>query len=830
MPGQHTQQFRSNLPVPMSSFVGRERDIAELKKGLGEYRLVTLTGPGGCGKTRLAYQVAGEEKERFPDGIWVAELGSLSNADLVVQAVAGLLGLLERPGAGLGQVLIDALYGKRVLLVLDNCEHLVGEVATCADRLLSACPDLTILATSREALGVPGEAIWVVPPLSLPEQQPWRDPGGADQTVQAYLGSESVQLFVARVAAVFPEFTLTVENGAWVAEICRRLDGMPLAIELAAARARALSVKQISERLDDRFNLLTAGSRTAPARQQTLAAALDWSYALLSEAERRVLQRLAIFAGGATLSAAEAVCSSDAVPADQVLDLLSRLVDKSLVVADAHPSEVRYRLLETIREYAGERMREAGDEAEGRNRHLDFFLAWAEEHAPELDGQNQLAVLEQYEIEHDNLRAAMDWSSANPDRIHKGLRLAAACGRFWRLHCHVSEGQARYARILAMPGAQDRSSAHARALMYAANLAYLQGNFTTMQPMIEEAEAIWRELGSSGQLGLAYTLDLHGEIKTEMGDYSGAMPMFQEAYELYSHLGDIKGVSDILMQWGWAAIRTGDFAGAAPHLERFYALAEQAQDKTGLAYALSAMGEVAVRLGQLDRAHSLLERSLSLNHERGDRWGEATILGTLGWVALRQGDLARMREMLGQSLALRADLGDHGGMAWCLEKLAEAAFQEGEAQKAVTVYASAAALRAPVRSAMDLADRPDYERILARLREILGKTGFARCWEAGGSLRVRAAVTLALSEPVEIEKAGIAERAKFLGLSKRERETAGLIAQGKSNREIAQAMTVGEKTIETYVTRILNKLGFSTRVQIATWAMEKGLTKDKARD
>ncbi len=349
--------FPNNLITPISSFIGREKDIAGVKQWLRDYRLVTLTGPGGCGKTRLAIRVASELTTAHEHGIWMVEFASLSDPALIPQAVASVLGVREYPGAALSQILVDFLSSRRSLLVFDNCEHLVSDIANLADNLLRFCPNLSILATSREELGIPGEAIWGVPPLSLPIQQPWTDPAGAAQTVASYLKSESVQLFLARVAAVSPGFTLTIENGPWVAEICRHLDGMPLAIELAAARVRSLSVQQISERLDDRFNLLTAGSRTAPLRQQTLAATLDWSYALLSEAERRVLQRLSVFAGGAGLEAAEAVCNCECVKPDEILDVLSHLVDKSLVVTDQNSAETRYRLLETIRQYAREKLK-----------------------------------------------------------------------------------------------------------------------------------------------------------------------------------------------------------------------------------------------------------------------------------------------------------------------------------------------------------------------------------------------------------------------------------------------------------------------------------------
>jgi predicted ATPase/DNA-binding NarL/FixJ family response regulator len=814
----------NNLPVQLTSFVGRERDIAEIKKWLIDYRLVTLTGPGGCGKTRLALQIAGDLLTAYEHGVWLVEFAPLTDPALITQALASVLGLREYPDAELSQIVFDALSTHRTLLVFDNCEHLITDIARFVDNLLRICPNLSILATSREGLGIPGEAIWEVPPLSLPIQQPWSNPASEQTTLDNYLKSESVQLFLARVSAVSPEFTLTVENGAWIAEICRRLDGMPLAIELAAARVRALSVKQIAKRLDDRFNLLTAGRRTAPLRQQTLVATLDWSYALLTEAERRVLQRLSIFAGGTTLEAAEAVCICECVKPEEVLDVLSHLVDKSLVVADHRSNETRYHLLETIRQYARQKLAEQGDEDECRDCHLMYFVQWAEKMAPTLDGKDQLIGLEQYETEHDNLRTAFEWSRINENKAKEGLRLAVACGSFWWLHTHLSEGRRRFSAALLPKHVQDRSSTHAWALTFSAQLAYFQADYPVVQLLIEEALAIWKELVQENRTGLALALEIYGGFRMEEGDYESSLRLFHESLEIYRQLNDKNGMSELHKDLGWCAIRTGDYQLAQEHLEMNLALAQETGDKISLNYAYSGLGEIAVRLGQYHRASDLLEKGLSLSRERGDKWMESAILGSLGWVALRLSNFDQMRNLLGDSLSLRMDIGDNGGIAWCLEKLAEAAFLEGQYQKAVKIFASAAALRIPIYSVIDAADQPEYERFLAELHSKLDQKTFIACWEEGEAMRLKDVLVYALSEPVVlIDETSISDKEKFQGLSKRERETASLIAQGKSNREIAQVMTVAEKTIETYVTRILNKLGYDSRVQIAIWAVKKGL-------
>jgi non-specific serine/threonine protein kinase len=650
------------------------------------------------------------------------------------------------------------------------------------------------------------------------------DPASAQETVNIYLKSESVQLFMACVSAISPEFTLTVENGAWVAEICRRLDGIPLAIELAAARVRVLSAKQIAERLDDRFKFLTGGSRTAAHRHQTLAATLDWSYALLTEPERRVLQRLSIFAGGTALEAAEAVCSCECVQPGEVLDVLSHLVEKSLVVAEQSSVEARYRMLETIRQYARQKLVEQGDAVECGDCHLDYFMQWAEMIAPTLHGKDQLVGLKRFETEHDNLLTALEWSRANEKKVTAGLRLALACGRFWISHGYLSEGRRQLSAALLPQQAKDRSSTHARALMYAAQLAYFQADYPAGEPLAEEALAIWRDLGQEDQAGLAFTLEITGGFRMEVGDYERAVRLFQESLEIYSQLNDKNGMGDLYKDLGWSAMRTGDYPLAQTHLEKILSLAQETGDQTGLNYAYSGLGEVAIRRGEYTRASDLLMKGLALSRERGDKWLEATILGSLGWVALRLRDDNQMRKFLSESLSLRMDIGDKGGIAWCLEKLGEAAVLERQYPKAMTIFACAASLRIPIHSVIDPTDLHEYERILSGLRSRLDSKISKACWQDGEAMQLRDVVTYALSEPaMPIAGTTISDKEKFQGLSKRERETAILVAQGISNRKIAQVMTIGEKTVETYVTRILNKLGFDSRVQIATWAMEKGL-------
>ncbi len=422
----------TNLPVQLTSFVGREREMTEVKRLLPTARLLTLTGTGGAGKTRLALHVAADVLEEFPNGVWLVELAALSDPALVPHTIASALRIREASGSPMLATLLDYLQYKKLLLMLDNCEHLIEACAHLAEAMLRACPDLRILATSREPLGVPGELAWRVPSLSLPE------PGWlpSPETLMKY---GAVRLFIERAAVGQPTFTLTPQNSVPVATVVQRLDGIPLAIELAAARVQGLSVEQIARRLDDLFRLLTRGSRTSPPRHQTLQGVLDWSYHLLSEAEQMVLRRLAVFAGGWTLEAAEEVCGGG-VEFD-VLDLLTQLVFKSLVLMDERGGEVRYRFLETVRQYSWNKLSSSGEIAKLRERHRDSSLRLVERAEVELQGPNQRMWLERLETEHDNLRAALEWSLTEGGGAEPGLRLAGCLWRFWHERGYWSEGR-----------------------------------------------------------------------------------------------------------------------------------------------------------------------------------------------------------------------------------------------------------------------------------------------------------------------------------------------------------------------------------------------------
>jgi predicted ATPase/DNA-binding CsgD family transcriptional regulator len=844
---QNKFSTRAHLPSSPSAFIGRGREIGVVQRLLHSYRLVTLTGPGGCGKTRLALQAAQDQTGSFPDGVWLVELAPLANPELVPHVVASSLGVREDAAAGAATptgALINHLRSRRALLLLDNCEHLVDACAQLCAALLEACPDLVVLATSREILRIPGEAVWSVPPLSLPDPQPWRSPDQFQEALSAYQQSEAVQLFAARAAAAVPGFALDSQTAPWVAEICRRLDGLPLAIELAAARNRAFSVQQIAERLDSRFHLLSQGSRTAAPRHQTLDAALDWSFNLLDDEEQLVFRRLGVFAGDWTLDAAEAVCQSRDDRGD-VLNTLANLVDKSLVVPDQASGETRYHLLATIRSYDLQKLEAAGETAAARDRHLEYYLRWAESATEDLAGPNQAHWLPRFAAEYDNLRAALEWSLEHSDRAADGLRLAAACGRYWRLQGLYAEGRALLQGVLERLGPHCTDAVRSRAVIWAAHLAYFQSDFSTTTRGCEEALRLSRPLGPEGRDVAARALILLGEIGTEVGDYRAASKYFDQAMAIFQEMGDQQGIGNVLLQLGWAAMRSGRYAQAEQPLTEALLLLRELSVMDLVSFSLAGLGELALRQGKLDRAALLLEESLAIWRSLRQPWGIAAVLGSLGWIALLKRDFHSMRLLLGESIALRLDMGERGGLAWCLEKLAEGILRQAqpmpvarrrvELQRAVRVLGAAYSLRQSVNARIDPVDQPSFDKLLEELRAALRDAVFSTEWAAGSVLPLSEIIAQALAAPGEGEAARPisgerAAKAQFGGLSRREREVALLIAQGRTNPEIAEQMVVGLRTVETYVTRILNKLGFNTRVQIAAWAYETGLFRPISND
>jgi len=685
----------TNLPTPLSVFIGRDRDKGAVTELVAANRLVTLTGAGGCGKTRLAFQVAEDLAPAYPDGVWLAELAAQTDAALVPQTVARALGLrMDIPRGAIGvdganptgpnnsanpanpansagattDALIAFLRPRRLLLVLDNCEHLVEACAALAGALLAACPHLRILGTSREALRVDGEAVWPVPSLAVPPS-----PRGARSTPGTrgtrttpelpddLTRYDAVRLFLQRARLVRPTIVLTPENAPAVAEICRRLDGIPLAIELAAARLGMLTVEALAARLDDCFHVLVGGSRTVLPRHQTLRAALDWSYALLDGPERVLLRRLAVFAGGWTLEAATAVCAAiqpgDEVAEPLILDLLARLAHKSLVIVASEGREARYSLLEMVRQYGCERL-EAGGEMEAlRNRHVDYYLTLAEETVAER-GQAGTG-LDRLDAEEDNLRAALQaaWDGADTGRA---LRLSLALCRFWELRGYLSEGRHWLELLLdadeAVPAAQ-----RARALNAAGNLAYRQGDYRGATRLIEESVALRRVGGDKA--GLAMSLNNLGLVAHEEGAYARATALFDESLALKQEAGDGRGAAYSLTNLGRVAHRQGDLARAAELHARGLTLLRALDDRHNVARSLHNLAEVVLQQGDDSRAATLLEESVALKRELGDRQGLAASLHLLGAIGARQGQRQRAAALFAESLEISRALDDRQGIA-----------------------------------------------------------------------------------------------------------------------------------------------------------------------
>ena len=669
---QSPEERRSNLPIPLSSFIGRQRELAQVKAFLASSRLVTLIGAGGCGKTRLAIQAAAELVAEVPDGVWLVELGALSDSNLVANTIASALGLGEESDRPIPDLLAGYLREKTLLLLLDNCEHLIAACAQLAELLLQACPNLGILATSREALGIAGESVLGVPPLAVPDPQAVAAEGV--DLPSRMLPYEGVRLFVDRAIAVQPEFRLTAANAPAVAQICHRLDGIPLALELAAARVKALSVDQIAARLDDRFRLLTGGSRTALPRHQTLQALIDWSNDLLSEAERVLLRRLSVFAAGWTLEAAEAVCAGDGIETDEVLDLLTGLVERSLVLVEQRGAEARYRMLDTIRQYARLKNLEAG-EAEGlHTRHLHYILRLVEGAESGLRGHEQPRWLDRLEAEHDNLRAALDWSQASGD-TEAGLRLVGGLFRFWLLSGHVEEGRHWLEGMLSRVVATQRTKSLAKALQGAGFLAVGHGDLVTGRSRAEESLAISRELDDA--VGVADSLHGLGRAAYFEGDYAAARSWFEESLNTGRAANYRWGSANALYRLGMVSLIQGDYLQARPQFDESAAIFRELGDKWSLSYSLSALGEEAFRRGDYAQARSALEEGLTAFRDLGSKSGIAMSLSELGWLALSEGDYLAASARLEESLALRQEMGYRVGVAIALNLLGDVALHQG---------------------------------------------------------------------------------------------------------------------------------------------------------
>ena len=710
----------TNLPLALTSFIGRDREIEEVKQLLVHGRLLTIVGPGGAGKTRLALHAAADLIYPFEDGVWLIDLARLTKQELILQYVAELFGLREEEGVQMEQSLLNFLRKEKALFVMDNCEHIIQGVAQFTEMLLRSAPELRILATSREPLGITGETVWRIPPLSTPRLS-------AQVTPERLMRYEAVKLFVDRAKSVQPAFTITDQNAQAVAKIAARLDGIPLAIELAAARLRVLTVEDIAARLDDRFRLLVSGSRTALPRQQTLRALIDWSYDLLTQAERSLLQRLSVFTGSWTLTAAEAICSGNGIEMVDVLDLLTHLIDKSLVNIGRSGGYESFHLLETIRQYASERLEESGEREELSRRHAEYFMTLAEKTYPDMWGPSQAAALARLEADHDNLRAALEWTAQDVSRAEWMLRMAGSLWRFWEIRGHVSEGRAWLERALT---SNPDASTYLRAngLRGLGNLTRLQGDYKQAKATHSQSLELFRQLGD--KVGIARELNDLGEIAHQKGDYLAAVELHTESLALRYEIADKEGLAVSLGHLGTIAIDRGQFMHARALLEEGLRLNRELGDSLFTALSLNNLGLVAYLSSEYDRATQLFEEALSKYRELMDALGISNALMNLANIARDQGYYKRAKELYAECLALKQEIGDKRGVARVMAGMAEVAIGQGDYPRAADLAERSLALSRSLgvkrNVIMALEERTyvaysqgDYERALSLANESL---------------------------------------------------------------------------------------------------------------
>ena len=690
--------YRHNLPIQLTSFIGREREIREIEQAIAAHRLVTLTGAGGSGKTRLCLQIAAELLDQFPDGVWFIELAPLANPELITQTVLSAFGIGDQPGLTSQQVLLDRLRGKRLLLVLDNCEHLIESSAQLVTTLIGDAADLKIMATSREALGVSGELNWNCPSLSLPDIA---NLPPVDRLSQF----EAVHLFVDRATLAQPHFTLTKENARAVAQICLRLDGIPLAIELAAARVNVLAPEQIAKRLDDRFRLLTGGTRTALPRQQTLRAMIDWSYNLLAEPERLLFRRLAVFVGGWTLEAAESVCDGEGIESSLVLDLLSQLVRKSLVVVKQERGESRYSGLETVRQYAREKLFETDEAVQLRDRHAQVYSAWVERMAMELRaGPTQLARFKELEMEHGNIDAALEWTLGGGGS-EQGLRLVGAIFYFWWRAGHWIKWE-RWIAILPAHIGQVSDSTQAAALvaMMAFEL-YGRRDLEAAKRHGHEALAIYRRLGD--RRNVAWTIFWLNVASTGIAEeYAQVIATTEEAIALLRQEGELASVAQGFTNLGVHASVHGDLRLAKAAFQEALEIARGVGDQIRENIQYSNLGGLALDEGDYETALALFRRSLTW---AGERENVPMILGGLANLTI----------------------------FWTLR---------GQPNRAVRLIGAGEAMFESGGVKLQTTEQSDYDRTATALREQLGEEMFQTLRAEGRALTMERAIALALDD------------------------------------------------------------------------------------
>ena len=809
--------LRGNLPAEPNRFVGRGRDLAELALLLTDVRVLTLCGTGGIGKTRLALRLGGDLADGFPDGAWLVSLADVADPAFVTTRVAGALGMREEPGQPLDATLADALRNRRLLLILDNCEHLVTACAQLCQGLVASCPWLRILATSREPLRVPGETVWRVPPLSLP-------PAGT--AAQELAQHEAVQLFTERATAARPGFALGPGNAAAIAGVCRTLDGMPLAIELAAARVGALAVEQISGRLSDRFHLLATGRRTAPPRQRTLRATVDWSYELLTPAEQLLLRRLAVFSGW-NLEMAERVCADERLPAEAVLDQLAALIDKSLVALDLEVAgEARYRLLDTIREYAAERLAASGEAPKLRRRHRDRMLEFIEAVAAQAFRRGdppwpvRLRMYKDACLEADNFTAALSWT-LEQDEPEPGLRLCIALRSPWVTDGDVAEGAKWLDQFLAQgAGMPDVAPAIlSRALVARAELAFEQQEYPTARRCAEASLAECHRAG--GESAAAGALRVLGSAELRLGNADRAQELADQAVAAARAVGDDWQEGLALGTSAAAAARQGRIREA----QRGYEAALDSlrdNNRWGAAHILYGLATLAAERGDQEASLGYFSDALEIFRELAARPEIARCLAGLGRLAMTQQDAALARSRLTESLQLSRATGQRLAVARGLEAFAQLSACQGQHARAARLAGAAQAFRSAIGAWPASGARLD--KLLEPTRKLLGEQAANALLADGAAMTPEEAVRYATdpgeeAPPSDVPVAAAAVRSPGGSvLTPREWEISKLIARGLSNRAIADELVISPATAARHVANILTKLGFSSRAQVAAWA------------
>jgi non-specific serine/threonine protein kinase len=769
-----------NLPAEVTSFVGRRHEMTDIRRLLSNSRLVALTGAGGVGKTRLAQRAGLEMRRAFPDGVWLVELAELRDPDLVAVTVAEALGVREESVSPGAPSLAMFLAGRQALLILDNCEHLVGACADLAETLLRACPDLRILVTSRQALRISGEATLTVHPLSVPEPDVACTPASLAQY-------ESASLLIERATAVLPDFTVTEANCATITALCQALEGMPLAIELAVARLRVLSLSQILERLRDRYRLLTAGARNAPARQQTLRALIDWSWDLCSPQERVLWSRLSVFSGGLELDAAEHVCADETLPADAILDLIASLVDKSIICRAGCGPRVRYKMLEVIREYGVARLAEAGEQQAVARRHCDWFAELAAYNDAHWASPDQAALILRLFHEQANLRVALEFAvTEGPPET--ALRFAANLQNHWFVRGFLSEGRHWLDRALALP--PPRHWTRVMALRVSSWIACVQGDRDRADALLADARELAETLPPS--LELAFIPLVEGNTAMFGGDHARAIPLIEKALARFREMGSRNGEMWTLAVLGLARGLAGDKpAEGYPDLLACRDLAAATGEVWWRSFALWALSVLRWRAGDTAGAAAAAKESLEVGRlVEGEQFGVGLSLESLGWVAGNERRDSRAAQLLGAS-----------------ERMWRAMHTSLSSFRALHEF---------------------HNESLSQIRTRLGDRAFDTAFQRGAELTTEEAVALALERPGRPEvpdprspavpgPAAPDSRLAALGLTRREREVVALIAEGLTNREIAARLVVAQRTAEGHVENILSKLGFTSRAQVAGW-------------